>query len=108
MVMLRASPQLRTEPFDLIGQFRGERHGYPRPRRTCAVGTGLRARDPPFPLSSHIVRASTFVAGAALPVWLVLWCLAGATNSVDLHPAGTLSIASASARSMVRRYSRRT
>ena len=65
----------------------------------------------PLALSSYMARSSASGVGVgvgvalAVDVWLVL---GGSTVIwVDSHPARTVSIASASARSMVRLYSRR-
>ena len=66
----------------------------------------------PFPLSSHRARASTsgLCVGVAAVVGVAVAEVPGAstTMSVDSHSASILSTASASARSMVSPYSRRT
>ena len=100
-----------------------------RPRRACTDKPGARVRTGampwarasahvirPFPLSSHRARASTSGSGegdsAAVGVGLAIAVAeapgASTIISVDSHSARTLSIASASARSMLSPYSRRT
>ena len=79
------------------------------PRRTGAI---LWARASaqvirPFPLSSYRARASTSGPGVGVAVATDLPS-SSTTISVDSHPASTPSMASASARSMVSPYSRRT